>query len=55
MFTLSRHFNEGIGEPQNCEEAYFWHCVAMEFYENSVDGEWGVDAAADTADSSITI
>lgn len=47
MFTLSRLFNEGIGEPQNCEEAYFWHCVAMEFYEDRGDGEWTVDAAAD--------
>lgn len=38
---------EGIGEPQNPSEAYFWHSVGMEFCEYHWDCEGFVDAAAD--------
>jgi hypothetical protein len=47
MFALSRLFDEGIGEPQDPIEAYFWHFVGMEFCEYDLDGEEFVDAAAD--------
>ena len=47
MFALSRLFEEGIGEPQNPIEAYFWHSVGMEFCEYDWDCEGFVDAAAD--------
>ena len=47
MFTLSRLFDEGIGEPQDPIEAYFWHFVGMEFCEYHWAGEEFVDAAAD--------
>jgi hypothetical protein len=39
--------NEGIGEPQNPIEAYFWHSVGMEFCEYDWACEGFVDAAAD--------
>jgi hypothetical protein len=47
MFTLSRLFDEGIGEPQDPIEAYFWHSVGMEFCEYDWAGEGFVDAVAD--------
>jgi hypothetical protein len=47
MFALSRLFDEGIGEPQNPIEAYFWHSVGMEFCEYDWACEGFVDAAAD--------
>jgi hypothetical protein len=46
MFALSRLFDEGIGEPQNPIEAYFWHSVGMEFCEYDWACEGFVDAAA---------
>jgi hypothetical protein len=47
MFALSRLFDEGIGEPQDPVEAYFWHSVGMEFCEYDWACEGFVDAAAD--------
>jgi hypothetical protein len=47
MFALSRLFDEGIGEPQDPIEAYFWHSVGMEFCEYDWAGEGFVDAVAD--------
>ncbi len=47
MFALSRLFGEGIGEPQDPIEAYFWHFVGMEFCDYHWDGEGFVDAVAD--------
>lgn len=47
MFALSRLFDEGIGEPQDPIEAYFWHSVGMEFCEYDWGCEGFVDAAAD--------
>jgi hypothetical protein len=47
MFALSRLFAEGVGEPQDPVEAYFWHFVGMEFCEFGLDGEGFVDAADD--------
>jgi hypothetical protein len=46
MFALSRLFDQGIGEPQDPIEAYFWHSVGMEFCEYDWAGEGFVDAAA---------
>jgi len=46
MFALSRLFDEGIGEPQDPIEAYFWHSVGMEFCEYDWACEGFVDAAA---------
>jgi len=46
MFALSRLFDDGIGEPQNPTEAYFWHSVGMEFCEYDWACEGFVDAAA---------
>jgi hypothetical protein len=46
MFALSRLFDEGIGEPQDPIEAYFWHSVGMEFCEYDWAGEGFVDAVA---------
>jgi TPR repeat protein len=47
MFALSRLFDQGIGEPQDPIEAYFWHSVGMEFCECDWTCEGFVDAAAD--------
>ena len=47
MFALSRLFDEGIGEPQNPIEAYFWHSVGMEFCKYDWACEGFVEAAAD--------
>lgn len=47
MFALSRLFDEGIGEPQDPIEAYFWHSVGMEFCEYDWGCEGFVDAAVD--------
>lgn len=47
MFALSRLFDQGIGEPQDPIEAYFWHSVGMEFCEYDSAGEGSIDAVAD--------
>src|ERR1022692_590613 len=47
MFALSRLFDQGIGEPQDPIEAYFWHTVGMEFCEYDWAGEGFVDGVAD--------
>jgi hypothetical protein len=47
MFALSRLFDQGIGEPQDPVEAYFWHSVGTKFLECDWDCEGFVDAAAD--------
>ena len=47
MFALSRLFDEGIGEPQDPIQAYFWHYVGMEFCNYDWAGEGFVDAVAD--------
>jgi hypothetical protein len=47
MFALSRLFDEGVGEPQDHVEAYFWHYVGMEFCDYDWACEGFVDASAD--------
>jgi hypothetical protein len=47
MFALSRLFDQGIGEPQDPIEAYFWHSVGMEFCEYGWSCEGFVEAVAD--------
>ncbi len=47
MFALSRLFDQGIGEPQDPIEAYFWHSVGMESCEYDWAGEGFLDAAGD--------
>ena len=44
--SLVVFFDQGIGEPQDPIEAYFWHSVGMEFREFDWTGEGFVDAVA---------